>query len=69
MKLQIECNRRNGERVVNVVNQRNNTNEHNFTNNFNIYVKYNIIDMNRYIKQMMITRIPVSLIYKILNWA
>ena len=57
------------EKRENVVNQHNNTVEHNFTNNFNIYVKYNIMDMNRYIHQMLITRVPMSLIYQVLNWS
>lgn len=71
IKSTVENNIKNGmvEKRENVVNQHNNTVEHNFTNNFNIYVKYNIMDMNRYINQMLITRVPMSLIYQVLNWS
>jgi hypothetical protein len=41
---------------------------HNFRNEFNLYVKYDIIDMNRYITRLRIRRIPMSLIYQVLNW-
>jgi len=50
------------------INHNSFTDTHNFTNNFNLYVKYDIIDMNRYIKRLRIRRIPMSLIYQILNW-
>jgi len=50
------------------INHNSFTDTHNFTNNFNLYVKYDIIDMNRYIKRLRIRRIPMSLIYQVLNW-